>query len=301
LNSAIFLTQGSPISPAALLAGLNFTRAVEMGVFPSSNGTPTLIGQMIYTPGAPSARLAFLAPDSAICAPGLAALIEYFAARAGSHGAFRLLAELEERHVSFEAMRRAGFSVYSWQRIWSFPRSEARNGSGKTVLAQWSTPRPGDEIAVRTLYHTLIPPLVLAADPAPERVTRGLVYRSGGDVLAYLEGVYGPRGILLYPLIHPDVADPTALIADLLQNLPGRIGRPLYFAVRSYQDWLESSLQQLEGQFAPRQALLVKHLVTPQRVSVTASRYSVLESAQPEPTASMAQHISSVDPNGHAS
>lgn len=289
LNSAIFLTQGSPLSAAAVLAGFNPSQSVEMGIYPASNGTPALIGQMVFNPGAPSARLSYLTPDTALTAPGLPALVEYFAARAGAQGALRLLAELEERHASFENMRRAGFSVYSWQRIWQFPLPR---GNGRMDPQLWSAARSIDEHAIHSLYHTLIPPLVLAADPAPERLTRGLVYRSGADdVLAYIEGVYGPRGILLYPLIHPDVVDPTALLADLLQSLPGRMGRPVYIAIRSYQAWLEPSLQQLDGQFSPRQALLVKHLVNPQRVGVLSPRYAVLENPQPEASASIANTI----------
>lgn len=289
LNSAIFLTQGSPLSPAAVIAGFNPSRAVEMGVYPASNGTPALIGKMEYCPGTPSARLTFLAPDTALATPGLPALVEYFSARAGTQGAFRLLAELEERHLAFENMRRAGFSVYSWQRIWQIPWKE---GNGRASPRLWGAVRSVDEAAVRSLYHTLTPPLVLAADPTPERLTRGLVYRSDKDeVLGYVEGVYGPRGILLYPLIHPDVDDPVALIGDLLGSLAGRAGRPVYIAIRSYQAWLETALQQLDGQFSPRQALLVKHLVSPQRVGVLAPRYSRLENPQPEPSASITNSL----------
>ena len=109
-------------------------------------------------------------------------------------------------------------------------------------------------------------------------------------MLAYVEGMYGPAGIVLYPLIHPGVDNVSELLADLLHNLPSRLGRPVYMAVRSYQAWLETSLQQLDGQFSPRQALLVKHLVTPQRVGVLA-RYGVMEKTQAEPTASMVQSV----------
>jgi hypothetical protein len=70
-----------------------------------------------------------------------------------------------------------------------------------------------------------------------------------------------------------------------------RLGRPVYLSVRSYQAWLETSLQQLDGQLLPRQALLVKHLVQAQRVEAPA-RLGVLENRQAEPTATIVTQVS---------
>lgn len=259
-----------------------------MGVSPSANGGPALIGQMRYTPGDRSAHLAFVLPDFAAASSSLTALMEYFAVQAGRRGAFHLLAELEENHPAFESMRRAGFSVYAWQRIWS---CSVQRSNGERELSRWRPVRPVDETHVRSLYQSLIPPLVQAAEPLPEHISRGLVYRKDDEVLAYVEGVYGPRAIILFPLVHPGVEDVTGLLGDLLQNLPSRLGRPVYLAVRSYQAWLEGSLQQMDMRVAPRQALMVKHLVNPQRVGVLSPRYSVLENPQAEPTASIVHSI----------
>ncbi len=287
LDSALFLTHGSPLSPTAVISSLNPAREIEMGISPSSNGGPAVIGQMRYKPGERSARLSFILPEPEESSPALVALLEYFAAHAGRHGAYHLLADLEERHPAFESMRRSGFSVYAWQRIWQFqlPR---QSGAGESRT--WRAARPVDETAIRSLYNSLTPPLVQAAEPLPERTPKGLIYRKEGELLAYTEGVYGPNGILLYPLVHPDVDNVTELIADLVHNFPARLGRPVYLAVRSYQAWLETSMQQLDGQFAPRQALLVKHLVTPQRSEVLSPRYSILEKPQAEPTTSIVNY-----------
>ncbi|HEX7975529.1 MAG TPA: hypothetical protein VF498_14060, partial [Anaerolineales bacterium] len=204
-------------------------------------------------------------------------------------GAYHLLAELEERHPAFEGLRRSGFSVYGWQRVWQFPSPVEPRGN---ELAMWRPARSVDEVAVRSLYQSLVPPLVQAAEPLSEHVSKGLLYRQGDEPIAYVEGVYGPRGIYLYPIIHPGVENVSELLADLLHNLPLRLGRPVYLSVRSYQAWLETSLQQLDGQFAPRQALMVKHLVKAQRVEAFSSRLAALENPQAEPSASIVPTIS---------
>jgi len=111
-------------------------------------------------------------------------------------------------------------------------------------------------------------------------------------VLGYIEGRHGPRGVYLQPVIHPDVEDARDLLIDLLQALPAfYLGRPVYIAVRSYQSWLESALEELHGQVAPRQALFVKHLASAQRVLATNKRL-VMEKHQAEPTAPMVNNYS---------
>jgi hypothetical protein len=285
LDSELLLTQGSPVN---LLGSLSPARGIMMGYCPSDNGDPSLIGQMRYAAGDRSAHISYLAPGSAVDSPGLPSLLDYFARQAGRQGAYHLLAEPEEHHPVFESLRRSGFSVYAWQRIWEFQVP----GPGRpNDLEMWRQARSIDEIAVRTLFQSLVPPLIQAAEPLSDRLSRSLVYQQGDETMAYVEGVYGPRGIFLCPIIHPDVGNPTRLLADLLQHLPLRLGRPVYVSVRSYQSWLETSLQQLDGQFGPRQALMVKHMVTAQRVEAFSARRAVLENPQAEPTASITPSI----------
>lgn len=287
LDSELLLTQGNPANPAAMLGNLNPASGITMGVCPSDDGGPALIGQMRYASGDRSAHVSFIAPESAAESPSLPSLMDYFAGHAGAQGAFRLLADLEERHPAFEGLRRSGFTVYAWQRIWQFhPPMSAHAGE----LELWRSARAVDEIAVRSLFQSLVPPLIQAAEPLSDRISRNLIYRQGDEMMAYVEGVYGPKGIYLCPVIHPGVENVTKLLADLLHHLPMRLGRPVYLSVRSYQAWLETSLQQLDGEFAPRQALMVKHLVKAQRVEAF-SRRAVLENRQVEPTASIVQSI----------
>lgn len=238
---------------------------------------------MVYLSGERSAHLSFVTPESACDSPLFSRLVEFLAYHAGEHGAFNLLAEIEDTHPALESLRRSGFAVYSWQQVWRLPDASKVQ---RPADGLWLASQPSDEASIRNLYQSLVPPLVQGAEPFLSRAPSGLVYRQGDEVLAFVEALSGLRGIYMVPLIHPEVQDVSALLADLIHVLPG-MGRPLYLSVRSYQSWLEYSLGQLGANAAPRQALLVKHLVMPQRAAV--SRLNVLERRQAEPTTSMIQ------------
>jgi hypothetical protein len=284
LDSVLSLTRGNPVGPLAALSQLNPRRDSFTGVVPASDCDPKLIGQMYYTQGQRSARLSFMAPSNAGASPGISDLLDGLTCQAGDWGAFNLLAEAEEHHPIFENLRRSNFFVYAWQRIWRFiPPGQGERG----VSNRWRTASPLDEIALRSLYQALVPPLVQSAEPFVLNSHQGLVYRQNGEVLGYIEGRRGPRGVYLQPVIHPDVEDAQSLLVDLLQALPALyLGRPVYIAVRSYQSWLEAAMEELHGQVAPRQALFVKHLVSAQRVLATNKRLA-MEKQQAEPTAPM--------------
>ena len=149
--------------------------------------------------------------------------------------AFHLLGEVDELSPAFESMRRAGFSVYAWQRIWELPLDSA-NGKGPSP---WQPVDAECEQAVRSLFQVVVPPLVQSAEPLPNRRLRGLIYRKGTDILAYVEGAFGPRGIYLYPLVHPDLDD----VAGLLRTLPQALAGPGLFwilpIVDSIANWID--------------------------------------------------------------
>ncbi len=274
----------------ASLSQLNPHRGSFTGVVPASDCDPKLVGQMVYTQGQRSAHLSFIAPSNAGDSPGISELLDGLTCQAGDCGAFNLLAEAEEHHPIFENLRRSNFFVYAWQRIWRFiPSAQGARG----VSNRWTTASPLDEIALRSLYQSLVPPLVQSAEPFTFHAHQGLVYRQDddhhhhGEVLGYIEGRRGPRGVYLQPIVHPDVEDMQELMADLLQALPAfYLGRPVYIAVRSYQSWLEAALEEMHGQASPRQALFVKHLASAQRALANNKRL-VMEKQQAEPTAPM--------------
>lgn len=288
MDSARLLTRGSPAGVVANLSLLHPTRGFYTGVINDTKNTLPLIGQVVYEFGSRSARLSFVAPGDSCDSPELPALLEGLASQAGEWGAFHVLGELEEICPAFESMRRAGFSVYAWQRVWQLPTGSQANGS---TAGRWQPVQEEDEWAVRSLFQNLVPPLAQSAEPLTIHRQTGLVYRQGTEIMAYIQGIFGPRGIYLYPLIHPDIDDALNLIRTLPSALVPMLGRPIYLAVRSYQAWLETTLTDLDAQSSPRQALMVKHLVHAQRVPLTA-RLVQIEGRQVEPAKSLANNAS---------
>jgi len=280
LDNALVLTRGSPLGPAAVLTNLHPSHGSFTGVARSPKSVSPLIGQMIYRLGERSARLSFLTPESSVSAANLAGLVDRMAEQAGEWGAFNILAELPEEHGTLEEMRRCGFVVYARQRIWRLPPP---NGNHQREPL-WTPVQSRDENGVRNLFQCLVPPLVQGAEAFPVQQLQGFVHRERDEVLAFVEGIYGPRGIYLLPLFHPTLENVDGLISDLLLNISPLMGRPVYMAVRSYQSWIESALEALPTEAGERQALLVKHLAHIQRVYAYNSRRVAIENSKPEPT-----------------
>ncbi|MBA4398352.1 MAG: hypothetical protein D9V45_07270 [Chloroflexi bacterium] len=272
------LTRGNPVGAWAVLDNLRLEYGSYTKVLRQGGSNPTLIGQMHYTAGERAARLTFVTPERGLDSPGLAALLESLAWEAGERGACSLLAEVEESSPAFEVLRRTGFSVYGWQRVWKI--NEPINNNN--VPNVWETSNDLDALPIRALYQALVPPLVQTADPLVERAMTGLVYEQNGELLAYIEPTYGPMGIYLQPLIHPAVDDVLRLVRSFLGGLSFQLGRQVYLSIRSYQAWLENALSELDVEVSPRQALLVKHLVVQQRSpAFAAARNGTFENRQP--------------------
>lgn len=199
----------------------------------------------------------------------LPSLLEYMAYQAGQAGALHVIADVDESLCAFEGLRRAGFSVYAWQRVWKFEAISAeRNEPQSGPSSGWQpVQKKDDEATIRSLYQSLVPALVQPMETGPDKHLRGLVYRRDGEMLAYANLEYGPSGIYALPYIHPAVDDGMDLMADLIRSIPSRAHRPVYICVRSYQSWFESSLEEMNGNRGPRQALMVKHLAITQRVA----------------------------------
>jgi len=146
-----------------------------------------------------------------------------------------------------------------------------------------------DEIAVRNLYQNLVPPLVQSAEPLVSHHVRRMAYWQNNEIMGYVNWTQGPLGLVVRPLVHPDLTEYGALVRSLMSSLP-RLGRPVYLTVRSYQSWLENALADLPAEVSPRHALLVKHLATLQRMPVGA-RLGVDPLSPEVPTASILNHF----------
>jgi len=281
LHSALVLTRGPLLIPGALLSTLTPGMGIYTSIsFNERSQSAQLFGQVIQASGSQCAQLTFLAPEEALESENLQVLLEHLSRQAVEKGAFRLLADVDEHTLTFEMLRQAGFAIYARQRIWRLKDHPANEEESRI----WQTATERDLIAVRSLYNNLIPGLVQQVEPFPSERLRGLIYRRGGDLLAYVELKYGHRGIWAQPFIHPDAEDVAENLIALLPYLPRRVSRPIYLCVRSYQSWLEPAIEHVGAEPSPRQAMMVKHLAIPQK-AVRSYALPAIEGGQPEVTA----------------
>ena len=280
LDTARTLTRGNPLGAVGLFAYVNPARHIYSAIANSEN--ETVFGGVIHTREETFAKLLYLAPASRLEHPELPDLIESLSAQAGEWGAFHVLAEVDETSDAFVPLRRAGFSVYAWQRMWDVSEI-AESNSG---LA-WTRVRSVHLPAIQSLYHQIVPPLLHPVEPQPRNAV-GWMCNEGAK--CYVSVTHGVYGIVLTPLIHPEATNVSAKLTALIGNLPDRRNRPVYVCVRSYQAWLEPVLADLGARSGPRQAVMVKHLVhavkdaavaratQPAGVSVQPSRVNHIES-----------------------
>ncbi|KAF0111291.1 MAG: hypothetical protein FD147_1042 [Chloroflexi bacterium] len=253
----------------------------------SENSSPHLISQILHQSGSRSAHINFLITNDSQDEKDAPALWDFLCYKAGEMGAVNVLAGLEESATLFETLRKAGFNVYGWETVWKFPKQLDKDVCSKD---NWVLSTPTDEIAIRTLHQSLVPPLVQAAETFSNGGTPRLIYRIENEIVAYVESCNGPEGLYLKPVIHPSVGDITALLKDLASNFSD-LGLPVYFQVRSYQAWLLDALQAVGGESCNRFTLLVKHLAIMQRNGVTIINRKRVESRQTEPTTPMVNTI----------
>ena len=287
LDSARTLTRGNPLGAVGLMAYVNPARHIYASIA-DGNGV-SLLGGIIHTRGESFAKLLYLAPSSRLDHPDLPALIDHLSAEAGGWGAFHVLAEVNEASSTFDGLRKSGFSVYAWQRMWEISQiteSGSRISVNENGSSHWERAESVHQAVIQSLYQQIVPPLLHPVEPVPRRAAGWMVEKDGKCYVNVTQGVYG---IVLTPLIHPEVVDVGAKIISLVDHLRDRRNRPVYLRVRSYQAWLEPALVDLGAHSAERQAVMVKHLTRlvkdeqtvltaqPNAVSVQPSRVSRIE------------------------
>jgi len=271
LDTARTLTRGNPLGAVGLFAYVNPARHIYSAI---ANGeAESVLGGIIHTRDETFAKLLFIAPSSQLDHPDLPELIENLSAQAGSWGAFHVLAEVGETSDAFIALRKAGFSVYAWQRMWDVSQITE---TGRSF--DWTRVKSVHMPSVQNLYYQIVPPLLQPVESQP-RSALGWICNEG--VKCYVSATQGVYGIVLLPLIHPEATDVSAKLASLISNLPDRRNRPVYICVRSYQAWLEPVLADLGAQGADRQAVMVKHLAHMVKEAQTASAVPSGVSVQP--------------------
>jgi hypothetical protein len=216
-------------------------------------------GQVRHYPGAENARVMYVAPAEVLSYPASCELLERLIVAAGERGAHNLLAEVVEGSEEFDTLRALGFAVYARQDIWRL------GGAVNQLAGAAGAPRlrlreSADAFGIQTLYANIVPRLVQQVEPPPARRSRGYVYVADDETLIYLDIARGPRGILMQPYFHPAAQDVARMLSCFLQGLPERRARPVYFSVRSYQNWLFRPLQEVGFERVAEQAVLVKRL-----------------------------------------
>ena len=273
LDTARTLTRGNPLGAVGLFAYVNPVRHIYSAIINGNGTEETVLGGIIHSRNEPFAKLLFIAPSSQLDHPDLPELIETLSAQAGEWGAFHVLAEVDETSDAFVALRRAGFSVYAWQRMWDV--SEITDAIRPV---EWTKVKPVHMPSVQSLYYQIVPPLLQPIEPQPKS---GLGWLCNEGVKCYVGVMQGVYGIVLSPLIHPKATFVSEKLASLISNLPDRRNRPVYLCVRSYQAWLEPVLADLGARGADRQAVMVKHLAHLVKEGQTAPAVPTGVSVQP--------------------
>lgn len=152
---------GNPLGAVRLLAYMNPARHVYSAI---ANGEhDSVLGGIIHSQEDTFAKMQYLAPLSNLTHPELPALIENLSAQAGTWGAFHVLAEVDEVSDAFAPLRKSGFSVYAWQRMWDV--SEVGEAGS---MSDWTRVRSVNLPAVQSLYHQIVPPLLQPVEPQPK-------------------------------------------------------------------------------------------------------------------------------------
>jgi len=264
-DTTIALTRGiNPLESALLtivpVADLGFPTLVVR------DGEEGLIGQIRHRAGERYAHIACLAPIPQEHGDFFAwgQLIDGLILTAARRGAWTITAEVLEREFgTFKLLRKAGFVVYARQTIFRRAPGQIQKGTPLERLRV----RPAQEIdmiRLQALHASLVPTLIQQADPLPENGAGSLVVEVIGDqrLLGYLSVIEGKAGLMVKPYLHPDVYEEAdAILAHALTFWPKAERLPVYFCVRSYQDWLRIPLSLLGLVAGDQQAVFVKHTV----------------------------------------
>lgn len=266
LDTALELTRGNPAGMRAMLAQFHPARGNTTLVASGDDGTQ-LIGQITHIINERPAYLTFLMPESAACGPILTDLLDELISQAGYLGAMSIIADAEDSHPAYPCLRKAGFSIFGWQSVWKLlPPTKGQIG--------WQAVTSRDEVAVRNLFSSVVPPLAQSAEPLPTGLPKGFLVRRKGELAAFARVLGGPRGNFLLPIFHPSAEDFPELLRGLRASFPAT-GKPIYLAVRSYQAWLEPMLDDLGAENIRRCSQLVRYLVNPVLAAVPVTQHAL--------------------------
>lgn len=221
-------------------------------------GKVSLVGQMRMR-GEHIAHITYLAPalDVGMDDTAWLHMLDAMAREAGRHNAHVLAAEVDEDSHLFETMRTVGFAVYARQQIWRRLPGPSPNVD---LDLQVDDVTEDDLPGIQSLVANTVPKLIqTVAMPAPD--ARGWVYRKNGRIEAYLMATEGRQGVYIVPYIHPDCSLEVAGIFDAaLRRAAQHSKAPVYVCVRRHMGWITSTLEYIDFEPGPRQAVMVRHI-----------------------------------------
>jgi hypothetical protein len=249
--------------------------------------------QLGHRRGNASAHLRFLAPQEILLDDAGTELIEALLRVAGSRQAQHILADAEEKTDECSSLRRQGFSVYARQDIWK----------GVPPFAQSLHTPPGvvrpllsaDASPAHALYCSIVPALVYQVEGFPRRPKGSMIFEKG-ELVGFFSLRTGSRGIWMEPFFQPGARNAAEWVAAWLSVLRVPLQDPVYFCVRSYQDWLGPILQDSGFTLFSRRAVLARRVV----VSVPVAEGIPL-SAVEKPVPQASTYNSSVTQNAYDS
>ncbi|GAB4577642.1 MAG: hypothetical protein Fur0022_03730 [Anaerolineales bacterium] len=282
-RSMTLVPVGALLSYVAPATGIYTFVATE-----NDNHQNKVIGQFSLAPGSSNAQLTFIAPASSLTAAHTVALLDHLAQQAGKHGAFNLLAEVNERSVAFEILRKAGYAIYARQRIWKIPKPPTNH----VDTSRWRTATEQDAVPVRQLYTSVVPALVQQTEPSLWEQLTGLVCYQDDELIGYIHLIHGPHGILAQPILHPNIEHVSDHLNEIIHLIPNRRALPLFFVVRSHQAWLELYLTEMGAEAGSYQAVMVKRLAILQKATLPLRTPNTgLEAVKPEiPVTTITSH-----------
>jgi hypothetical protein len=286
LDNILLLTRGKPFSLTHVLFAIRPTDHLCTGVFQPEGDKEKVVGQIYQSSKMSGAHINYLLQPETGKSQDLVPLLEGLVKKAGNWGANQVVADVDIDSPYFMGFRQAGFSVLAKQNVFKCPVTHQGPPNDKQ---RWRTWNSADIHAMRCLYHTLVPPLVQPVEPITRREMLGLVYYDdNGDLQAYADLVYGPIGVWILPVIHPQVKEDIAdLLIQMMAALPERGTRSIYITARSYQPWVEQALLDLSASPGPEQALLVRYMALRQRVK-SEFAFASMENGCREPTIPLA-------------
>lgn len=266
----------------ALTRGVNPLESALLSTVPLADlGLPTLIlregdhgylGQIRHRSGDRHAQLVCLAPEPDVVGEETQwlHLLDGLVQAAAKRGAHSLRVEISERDFEIiQLLRQAGFWIYARQSIYrADPGSIYMVSDQERLKVRLATDR--DMNRILALQGNLVPSLVQQLLPLPdEEDLHGFVVEtiSDGRLVGFVEVVDGKSGLLMKPLLHPDIYEDeaTRVFAEVLRSLPKAERVPVYICVLGFQESLRLPLLSLGLIEISRQAVLVKHMTVKKR------------------------------------